>query len=121
MMKNDRIHIRDLEVECIIGTQPKERVARQTVRINIEMFVDLSVAAASDQIEDTIDYKVLKDRLLEVIGASDYFLIERMAERVASLCLEDERVQSVGVSVDKPGALTGARSVAVEITRSREA
>ena len=70
--------------------------------------------------DDTVDYKILKDRLLQIIGNSDYFLIESMAENVASICLEDARVASVNVSVDKPGALTGARSVAVEISRIRK-
>jgi FolB domain-containing protein len=116
----DRIHIRDLEIECIIGIQPKERVAKQTVCINIAMACDLSIAASSDRIEDTVDYKDLKDRLLDLVGASDYFLIECMAERIASECLLDARICSVNVIVDKPGALTGARSVAVEITRSRQ-
>ncbi len=116
---SDRIYVRDLEIDCIIGTQPKERIAKQAVRINIAMSCDLSIAAASDTIDDTVDYKILKDRLVSEIGESNYFLIERMADHVARICLEDTRVSSVTVAVDKPGALTGARSVAVEITRTQ--
>ena len=115
----DRITIRDLEIECIVGTQPKERVTPQTVRINIVLECDLAPAAKSDDIADTVDYKLLKNRLVEAIERSDFYLIERMAEHVAGMCLEEARVQAVTVTVDKPGALTGARSVAVEITRKR--
>ena len=76
-------------------------------------------AGASDRIGDTVDYKVLKDRIVDEIGGSQHFLIEKLAEHVAGLCLDDARVRAVTVTVDKPGALTGARSVAVEITRHR--
>lgn len=115
----DRIHLRDLRVECIVGIRPKERVEKQTVVINVTMECDLAPAAASDRIDDTVDYKVLKDRLVADIGRSQHFLIEKMAQHVADLVLADRRVQAVTVTVDKPGALTGARSVAVEITRRR--
>ncbi len=116
----DHIRVRDLRVECIIGIFPKERVARQPVVLNLDLACDLAPAAASDAIADTIDYKTLKDRLMSAIGASEHFLIETLAQQVATICLEDARVRAVTVTVDKPGALTGARSVAVEITRSRD-
>ncbi len=120
-MPSDRIEIRDLEVSCIIGIQPKERVAKQTISLNLVLECDLSRACASDDIHDTVDYKVLKDRILDEIGASEHFLIERLADHVIGLCMSDGRVERVTVCVDKPGALTGARSVAVQITRDRRA
>lgn len=115
----DKIHIRDLKVLCIIGTNPHERVEEQEVCINITMECDYAAACQSDDIADTVNYKTLKDELVAYVGASDFFLIEKLAEEIASRCLADERVGQVTVSVDKPGALTGARSVAVEIERSR--
>jgi FolB domain-containing protein len=116
---SDRIHIRDLAVTCIVGIMPKERVEPQTILLNIAMAGDLAPAGRSDRLEDTIDYKVLKNRIVDALAGTGYFLIETLAERVARLCLEDRRVNAVTVCVDKPGALTGARSVAVEITRTR--
>jgi FolB domain-containing protein len=115
----DRIYIRDLGVQCIIGINPHERVEEQEVLINITMACDLAPACLSDAIEDTVDYKGLKDELVTFIHASDFFLIEKMAEEIAARCLARDLVQHVVVSVDKPGALTGSRSVAVEIERSR--
>jgi len=121
MAATDRIYVRDLDVECIIGTMPKERVARQLVRINLVLECDLALSGASDRIEDTLNYRTLKDELVGFVGSSEFYLIERLATEVARICLSHERVLSVTVTVDKPGALTSARSVGVEIHRRREA
>lgn len=115
----DRILIRDLQVACIIGIYPKERLAKQMVILNLALECDLATAAASDAIADTVNYKELKDRIVGEVGVSEHLLIEKLAQHVASLCLVDSRVRAVTVTVDKPGALTGARSVAVEIRRTR--
>lgn len=115
----DRIHIRDLQVRCIVGIFPEERVARQDVIFNITLHADYRAACASDDIRDTVDYKQVKKRVVAMAEESGFFLVERLAEEVARLCLEDPRVERVEVSVDKPGALRFARSVAVEISRTR--
>ena len=115
----DRMHIRDLEVDCIIGTMPKERTNRQTVRVNLTLECDIAPAGRSDRLEDAVNYRTLKDRLVAFIAGSQFFLLERLAEQLAAMCLEDPRVRAVDVTVDKPGALTSARSVAVEIRRER--
>jgi D-erythro-7,8-dihydroneopterin triphosphate epimerase len=117
----DRIHIRDLTVRCIIGIYPEERRDKQDVVINIVLEADLRAACQSDRIEDTVDYKGLKKRVVAMIESSSRFLIERLAEDVAELCLAEPKVERVTVSVDKPGALRFARSVAVEIARVRHA
>lgn len=116
----DRIFIRDLRVTCIIGINPRERVEPQDVLINICMECDLAAACMSDAIEDTVNYKTLKDELVAACSHSSFFLIERLADEIASRCLRESRVRRVTVCVDKPGALTGARSVAVEVERGRE-
>lgn len=115
----DKIHIRDLRTNCIVGIYPEERENKQEVCINITLHADLAKPCASDNIDDTINYKDLKKRVLAHVEPSGYFLIERMAEEVASICLEDPRVQRCNVSIDKPGALRFARSVAIEIERAR--
>lgn len=113
----DRIHIRDLTLRCIIGIFPEERREPQDVNVNITLFADLREAARTDAIEDTVDYKRLKKAVMSMVEKSQFFLIETLADRIASLCLEDARVTAANVTVDKPGALRFARSVAVEITR----
>ena len=116
----DFIHIRDLSIRCIIGIFPEERVTLQEVVLNLRLGTDaIPAAARSDAIADTIDYKALKERILALVEASSFNLIETLADRVASLCLEDPRTLEARVTLDKPGALRFARSVAVEITRRR--
>lgn len=115
----DRIYIRDLQVRCIIGINDDERIEKQDVVINILMEADLRESGRSDQIGDTIDYSIVKKRVVELVESSQDYLIEHLSERIAGLCLEDGRVRRVTVCVDKPGALRFARSVAIEITRER--
>lgn len=114
----DIIHIRDLEAECVIGTMPDERLRKQKVVFNIAICCDMAKSGRTDDIADTVDYKEIKDEILEFAAGSEFFLLERLATSVADICLRTKAVKNVTVVVDKPGALTGARSVAVEITRS---
>ena len=115
----DRILIREIGVECIIGILPKERTTPQRVLIDIELLLDLSRAASSDDIAHTVDYKDLKNRIVDMVEASEFLLIEKLAQRIADLCLQQRLVEEVTVTLDKPDALTRARSVAVCITRGR--
>ncbi|MBI2435880.1 MAG: dihydroneopterin aldolase [Candidatus Hydrogenedentes bacterium] len=117
----DKIYIRDLQTRCVVGIFPHEREALQDVLINVTLHVDLKPAAGTDNIADTVDYKGLKNQILECVEQSKFFLIEALAEAVAGVCLKPPRVRRVTVTVDKPGALRFARSVAVEIERERDA
>ena len=117
--KLDKIHIRDLHVRCIVGVFDEERRAKQDVIMNITLYADYRAACESDRIEETVDYKKVKKELVAMTEASRFFLIERLAEAAAAICLRDPKVQRVDVTVDKPGALRFARSVAVEISRRR--
>lgn len=114
------MYIRDLFLRCIIGINPEERTKRQDVLINITLYIDLSRACQSDRLEDTIDYKKVKNKVVEIVEQGAYVLIERLAGRIAELCLETHQVQKVRVLVEKPGALRFARSVGVEVVRTRE-
>lgn len=117
----DRILINDLAARCLIGVNDEERCEKQDVLLNLTIFADLRTAGRSDRFEDAVDYRDLKKRVLALVENSQYFLLEALAEAIALLCLEHPKVQQVTVRVDKPLALSHARTVAVEITRSREA
>ncbi|HKL22873.1 MAG TPA: dihydroneopterin aldolase [Tichowtungia sp.] len=116
----DRIFIRDLALRCIIGLYPEEREKKQDVLINVVMETDLEAAGKSDDLNDTVDYKTIKQNILEFVENSSFKLIESLAEGTAEICLADSKVHSVTITIDKPGALRFARSVAVEITRTRD-
>ena len=115
----DKIHIRDLQVRCVVGIYPEERTSKQDVIINVTLHADYLEACLSDRIEDTVDYKQVKKSIVAMAEASEFFLVERLAEAIAAICLENPRVFRADVTVDKPGALRFARSVAVEISRTR--
>lgn len=115
----DTIHIRDLLVYCIVGLKPEERTARQPVLINIAIECDLAEAGRTDSVDDTINYKKLEERLVEFVEASRFFLIEKLAQEIADICLSDPRAHAVRVSIDKPDALRFARCPGVEIRRVR--
>ena len=116
----DKIHIKDLFLRCTIGISNEERREKVDVVINIVLLVDLHKAGKSDLMDDTVNYRDLKKRILAMVEHSQYSLIESLAERIASLCLEAPIVNEVQVLVEKPGALRFARSVGVEIIRKRE-
>ncbi|MFP6598295.1 MAG: dihydroneopterin aldolase [Candidatus Hydrogenedentota bacterium] len=116
----DKIHIRDLLVRCIVGIYPDERREKQDVIINIVLHADLRKAGESDDIDDTVNYKTIKKEVLAMVQQSEYFLLEKLAEQIVGIALKDSKVQRVDVSIDKPGALRFARSVAVEISRTRD-
>lgn len=116
----DRIHIRDLHTRCIVGVYPEEREKPQEVLINLTLYADLRLAGTTDAIEDTVDYKKIKKQVLDLVETSSFHLVERLAEGIANCCLNAPGVMGVTVSVDKPGALRFARSVAVDITRTRQ-
>lgn len=113
----DQIHIRDLQLRCVVGINPGERTEKQDVVLNLTLHVNLRRAGKSDRIEDTLDYRSLKKKVVAAVEGSEFFLVERLAEHVAELCLQDGRVRRVHVVLDKPGALRFARSVAVDIVR----
>ncbi len=116
----DRIEIRDLLLRCIIGINDVERKDRQDVLINIVLWTDTRPAAAADDIAETVNYRTLTKRIVELVEASQYYLVETLVERIADLCLEDARVSRVRVAADKPGALRFAHSVGVRIERERK-
>jgi FolB domain-containing protein len=115
----DRVLISDLAVRCIIGVNDHERREKQDVLINLTVYTDMRAAARSDRIEDALDYRELRTRVVEMVEGSQYYLLEALAQAIADVCLKEPRAVGVTVRVDKPGALHFARSVGVEIDRER--
>ncbi|MBN1130263.1 MAG: dihydroneopterin aldolase [Chitinispirillaceae bacterium] len=115
----DRIMINDLAARCIIGTNESERTLKQDVLITISLYTDLAKAGKSDRIEDSVDYRTLKKKVLALVENSSFFLVESLAAAIAEICLADPRVVETRVMVEKPGALRYARSAGVEIRREQ--
>lgn len=120
-MTVDRIQIKDLSVQGIIGINPDERVNRQEILVNVTMWADTRAAADSDEIADAVNYRTINKALITHIEQGEPMLVERLVAELATICLDaDERVREVEVTVEKPGALRHARSVGITIRRTRE-
>lgn len=116
----DIIYLRDLKIPCIIGVGEWERRIKQTVHIDLEMAFDLKAAAASDRIQDTLDYKAVSKRLMELVGNSEFRLVEALAEKIATIILSEFPVPWVRVRINKKGAVRNAADVGVVIERGQK-
>ena len=114
----DIIFLTGLTTDCIIGIWDWERKIKQKVVIDLEMSTDIRKAAASDHIDDTLDYKKVSKRLLQFIGDSEFQLVETLAERIAELVITEFSVPWVRVRLNKQGAIRGSRDVGILIERS---
>jgi dihydroneopterin aldolase/D-erythro-7,8-dihydroneopterin triphosphate epimerase len=115
----DQIQIKDLLLRTIIGINEDERRNRQDVLINVILYADTRAAGASDDIDRAVNYRTIAKRVIKLVEESQFNLVETLAAEIAATCLEDPRVEAVDVRVEKPGALRFARSVGVEIHRTR--
>ena len=114
----DKVFIENLTVETVIGIYDWEREIRQAVSLDLEMDFDIAAAAASDAIEDTLDYKAVAKRLIHFIEKSEFQLVEALAEHCASIVLSEFPVSHVKLKLSKPGAVRGSSAVGVIIERS---
>ncbi len=115
----DKVIIKNLLARGIIGVHDWERNRPQNILINITMFTDTSRAAQTDELKDCINYSTMSKRLLAHAESVNRLTVEALANDLARICLEEEAVQKVIVSVEKPGAVRFAESVGVEVERTR--
>ncbi len=113
----DIIYLHDLEIETVIGIYDWEREIRQTIVLDLDMTADIQKAAASDAIDDTLNYKAVSKRLIQFVGTSRFQLVETLAEEVANILLNEFGIPWVRVRVNKKGAVRYAGDVGVIIER----
>ena len=114
----DKVFIENLTVEAVIGVWDWERDIKQSVSLDLEMDYDIRQAAASDSIEDTLDYKAVAKRLIRFIEQSEFQLVEALAEHCAAIVLDEFPVSRLKLKLSKPGAVRGSSAVGVMIERS---
>ena len=115
----DRIFLRGLECQCIIGFIDWERRVPQTVVLDLEFPTDCTRAARSDAVTDTVDYKAVAKRVLAFVAESRFHLLETLAQQLALLLLTEFDLAWVRISLNKPGAIRHSRDVGVSIERRR--
>src|ERR1700736_3851128 len=115
----DKIFIRALKTEAIIGIYDWERQVKQTGLLDIDFSADIRKAALTDSVQDTLNYKRVAKRVLAFVEASQFHLVETLAEHIAMLILEEFGVAWVSIVLSKPGAVRSSRDVGVALERDR--
>ena len=115
----DVIKLEGLRLLCTLGMHEWERHVNREVCLDLGLHTDISAAAASDKIEDAVDYSGVIKRVSEFVKESKFKLIETLAEGIAAECLSLPGVTRVDLRVEKVGASEIASRVAVETTRPR--
>ena len=116
----DKIFLEALEVECKIGIFDWERKIKQKISLDLEFPGDIRKAARRDRIEDTTDYKKIAKETIAFVSASQFFLIETLAERLAQHLLHKCKLKEIKIRLSKPGAIRSAKNVGLEIVRKRK-
>jgi len=116
----DIVFIHDLQIETVIGIYDWERKIKQIISLDIEMAADIAKAAQSDDIEDTLSYKSVAKRLIEFVEQSEYQLVEALAEEICKIIRGEFAVPWVKLTLHKPGAVHGSKSVGVIIERGEK-
>jgi len=114
----DIIFIEELRLKTWIGIYPREKLMPQTIELSLQIGISTASAGASDDIRDTVDYAKVVDRLQSELQDRHFNLLEKLAEHIATLLLEEFAAQWIRVSVAKLGMLPGVRRVGVIIERS---
>ena len=114
------VFIRDFMVECLIGVYEHEKRSPQRVRINLDLAVDEGEHPIIDDILNVVSYETMANGILAIADEGHVNLVETLAERIAGMCFDDQRVDSVRVRIEKLDILENAGSVGVEIERFRK-
>ena len=113
----DRIFLSEMKIETTVGIWEWEKRIKQQVIIDIEMSADIKKAAATDQIEDTLNYKAVAKSVRKLVEESSFQLVETMAEKISELVIGEHNVSWVKVKVNKPGAIRGSKGVGIIVER----
>jgi len=114
------IELEKLEITCIVGILPFERVTEQKVFLDVSMDIDFQIPASSENVEDTVDYTVVSRELTELVKERRYQLIETMAVEGVDLILERHSIVTrASIAVHKPAAVPQAKDTVVRFGRTR--
>jgi 7,8-dihydroneopterin aldolase/epimerase/oxygenase len=119
MQPGDTVFLRGLAVETTIGFFEWERHVKQTVVLDMEFPVDCALAASSDDVKDTVDYKSMAKRSITFVSEAQFHLVETLAHKLAMTLIDEFGIAWIKLSLNKPGAIRGSRDVGVSIERRK--
>ena len=111
------VFIRDLVLTCFIGVHKHERKKPQRIRVNIDLAVTERSVVSTDRLADVVCYEDVADRIRSIVNNGHVNLVETLAEKIASKCLEDRRIKATRVRIEKLDVFKDAVSAGVEIER----
>ena len=117
MLLMDKIFLTGLRTDAVIGIYDWERDIRQLLIVDLEMATDIRKASATDDIQYTLNYKSISDRVVAFVSDSSFGLIETLAEQIAEIVRGEFGVSWVRVTVHKPDAIEAASDLGVTIER----
>ena len=113
------VFVRDLELKALVGIHDHEKIAPQRIIINVDLMADESEPVRDDVFKTVVDYERVVKKIQKIIDEGHVNLLETLAERFAAKCLEDVRVLSARIRIEKPDVMPEAASVGIEIERVR--
>ncbi|MGZ8191644.1 MAG: dihydroneopterin aldolase [Methylococcaceae bacterium] len=116
----DIIFLGGIKIDTIIGIYDWERKTKQTVVLDIEMAFDIQKAAETDDIQYTLDYKTVSDRIIAFVEASEFFLVEKLIAEIANIIRNEFNVPWVKITLNKKGAIGSDRDVGIIIERGEK-
>jgi dihydroneopterin aldolase len=119
MALQGKLELCGLEVSCVIGDRADERAREQVLTLDVSLGLDIAAVAASDALEDTVDYVALAEGIRAALKAGRFAMIETAAARAAAVCMEHPKVLGASVRVEKSGAVQGLRSAAATAAAQR--
>ncbi len=114
------VFVRDLEVTALLGIYDHEKIEPQRIIVNIDLSVHEAEGATTDDISHVVSYEIVVKKVEAILAEGHINLVETLCEKIASACLRDKRVAAARIRVEKPDIIPNARSVGVEIERSRK-
>lgn len=115
----DIIYLHGLKVDCVIGVWEWEKQIAQTVTIDLDIGFDISVAAKSDCLQDTLSYKQVARRVQSLVKEARFALVEKLAAEIATMLLTEFSIEWCRVKINKFGAVSAAEDVGVIIERGK--
>src|SRR5215467_12557026 len=109
------LFIKNLTVKCIIGVNPSERELEQEIRLQLFLWTNIAKASRSDNLEDALDYSTIYKEVVQRVEHSRFYLIERLAYEIATICLQHPLTHRVKVVLEKTEVLEKAESAGIEL------
>ncbi len=109
------LFIKNLTIRCIVGVNTYEREHEQEIRMQLFLWTDIAKASRSDKLEDALDYSTIYKEVIKRVEHSKFYLIERLAYEIATICLQHPLTHRVKVVLEKIEALEKAESSGIEL------